>query len=81
MQKKRPPDVRDGYLVRKAVGYGRWAKYSVENARRQKAQLDHARAWGWKEKRIEYVDEGAGRSGAITNRPGLQRLLRTVTAN
>ncbi len=47
----------------------------------QRAQAEHARAWGWPEGAIQVIEEDVGRSGASAEgRPGYQRLCRMLAA-
>ncbi len=87
MENPRPPDVTASHLTRTAVGYTRQStKRQVEenegSTKHQEAQLQFARAWGWPEDRIEYVDDDLGLSGTTSaRRLGLQRIMKEVRAD
>jgi DNA invertase Pin-like site-specific DNA recombinase len=71
------------HLERQAVVFIRQSTmhqvhYNQESQRRQYALQERAVALGWSGAGVVVIDEDQGRSGADGQRPGFQRLLRTV---
>lgn len=71
------------HLERQAVIFIRQStmhqvRYNQESQRRQYALQERALALGWSQAGVVVIDEDQGRSGADGQRPGFQRLLRTV---
>jgi|ERR1041385_4397560 DNA invertase Pin-like site-specific DNA recombinase len=45
----------------------------------QRAQVDLARAYGWRQEQIVVIDDDLGRSGgSVDNRPGYQRIVELI---
>lgn len=69
------------HLAREAVVYVRQStagqlRHNPESRRRQYGLRERARSLGWREPVV--IDEGLGRSGGGTSRPGFERLLVAI---
>ncbi len=83
MNRQSPIVIASHHRNRLAVVYVRTAtvQHGLEDLARldyQRAQVRHARAWGWPERAIQVIED-IGRSGSSAKgRPGWQRLLDLV---
>jgi len=78
-----PAKLQPDHLERQAIVFIRQSTmrqvhYNQESQRRQYALQERALALGWSRAAVVVIDEDQGRSGADGQRPGFQRLLRTV---